>query len=134
MWYWLYLQSKGLNISWIYPGTIPFQCLKMVFAIQYSTLSLAESAMDRYKISMVHLSKSKYICFEVFEVWFLIFSLKKETTRKIYNQNVAELARCIIVLYAGVRYLLCRYRNFSLVFIFFTTFEAIAFPVNLETG
>ena len=35
----LYLQSVGLNNSWIYPGTIPFQYLKMVFAIQYSTLS-----------------------------------------------------------------------------------------------
>ena len=36
----LYLQSEDLNISWIYPGTIPFQYLKTVFAIQYSTLSL----------------------------------------------------------------------------------------------
>ena len=39
----LYLQSEGLNISWIYPGTIPFQYLKTVFAIQYSTLSLTRS-------------------------------------------------------------------------------------------
>ena len=39
----LYLQSEGLNISWIYPGTIPFQHLKTVFAIQYSTLSLTGS-------------------------------------------------------------------------------------------
>ena len=39
----LYLQSEGLNISWIYPGTIPFQYLKTVFAIQYSTLSLTGS-------------------------------------------------------------------------------------------
>ena len=39
----LYLQSEGLNISSIYPGTIPFQYLKTVFAIQYSTLSLTGS-------------------------------------------------------------------------------------------
>ena len=39
----LYLQSEGLNISWIYPGSVPFQCWKTVFAIQYSTLSITGS-------------------------------------------------------------------------------------------
>ena len=40
----LYLQNKGfVNISWIYAGTIPFQYLKTVFAIRYSTLSLTEA-------------------------------------------------------------------------------------------
>ena len=39
----LYLQSGGLSISWIYPVTIPLQYLKMVLAIQYSTLSLTGS-------------------------------------------------------------------------------------------
>ena len=39
----LCLQSEGLNISWIYPGTIPFQYLKTVFATQYSTMSLTGS-------------------------------------------------------------------------------------------
>ena len=39
----LYLQSKDLNILWIYPGTIPFHYLKTVFTIQYSTLSLSRS-------------------------------------------------------------------------------------------
>ena len=39
----LYVQSEALNISWIYPGTIPFQYLKIVFAIHYSTLSLTGS-------------------------------------------------------------------------------------------
>ena len=34
----LYLQSEGLNISWICPITIPFQYLKTIFAIQHSTL------------------------------------------------------------------------------------------------
>ena len=28
----LYLQSEGLNISRVYPGIIPFQCLKAAFA------------------------------------------------------------------------------------------------------
>ena len=36
-------RMKALNISWIHPGTIPFQYLKTVFAIQYSTLSLIGS-------------------------------------------------------------------------------------------
>ena len=39
----LYLQSEGLKISWVYPGTIPFQYLKTVIAIQCSTLSLTGS-------------------------------------------------------------------------------------------
>ena len=39
----LYLQSEGLNISWIYPGTVPSQYLKTVFAMQSSTLSLTGS-------------------------------------------------------------------------------------------
>ena len=30
----LYLQSEGLNISWIHPHTVPFQYSKTVFAIQ----------------------------------------------------------------------------------------------------
>ena len=77
--------------------------------------------MDRYEISEVNLGKSEYICFGLFEVWVLNFSLKEETMKNIHNQNVAELAHYIIVnslLYAGVRYLLGPYRNFSLAFIF----------------
>ena len=55
--------------------------------------------MDRYEISEVNLDKSEYICFELFEVWVLIFSLKEETMKNIHNQNVAELAQYIIVFY-----------------------------------
>ena len=36
----LYLQSQDINISLIYPRTIPFQYLKTLFAIQYFTLLL----------------------------------------------------------------------------------------------
>ena len=39
----LYMQSEGLSISWLYPGTISFQYLNMVFRIQYSSPSLAGS-------------------------------------------------------------------------------------------
>ena len=55
--------------------------------------------MDRYEISEVNLSKSEYICFELFEVWALNLSLKEETMKNIHNQNVAELAHYIIVFY-----------------------------------
>ena len=55
--------------------------------------------MDRYEISEVNLDKSEYICFELFEVWVLIFSLKEETMKNIHNQNVAELVHYIIVFY-----------------------------------
>ena len=53
--------------------------------------------MDWYEISEVKLNKNKYICFELFEVLILIFSLKEETMRKIPNPKVAELAHYIIV-------------------------------------
>ena len=55
--------------------------------------------MDWYEISEVNLGKNKYVCFELFEVWVLDFSLKVKTTRKIYNRNEAELAHCTIVFY-----------------------------------
>ena len=67
----LYLQSEGLNISRIYPGTILFQYLKKALAIHYSALLLTGSQlieMDRCEISEVNLGKSEYICFELFEV------------------------------------------------------------------
>ena len=55
--------------------------------------------------------------------------------KNIHNQNVAELAHYIIVFYTQeLRYLLWRCRNFSLAFIFIRTFEAIASPLNLESG
>ena len=38
------------------------------------------------------------------------------------------------LLYAVVRYLLCRQRKFRLAFIFQRTFEAIASPLNLESN
>ena len=48
--------------------------------------------MDRYEISEINLSKNEYTCFELFEVWFLNFSLKEETMKNIHNRNVTELA------------------------------------------
>ena len=55
--------------------------------------------MDQYEISEVYLSKSGYICFELFEVWALYLSLKEENMKNIRNQNVAELVHYIIVFY-----------------------------------
>ena len=59
--------------------------------------------MDQYEISEVNLGKNEYICFELFDVWVLNFSLKEETMRTIHNQNVAELVHCIIIFYTQVR-------------------------------
>ena len=56
--------------------------------------------MDQPKISEANLGKNEYICSEFFDVWVLNFSLKEETMKKILNQNVAELALCIIVFYS----------------------------------
>ena len=55
--------------------------------------------MDQYEISEVNLGKNEYICFELFEVWVLNFSLKEETMRNIHNQNIAELVHEIGVAY-----------------------------------
>ena len=98
----LYLQSKCLNISGIYPGKIPFQYLKMVFAINYSTLPLTGSQfiflkwVDWYEISEVNLGKNEYICLSFLKYQ---FSLKEEIMKNILNQNVTELAHPKIVFY-----------------------------------
>ena len=55
--------------------------------------------MDRYEISEVTLGKSKFICFELFEVWVLNFPLKEETMRNIHNKNVAESVHYMTVFY-----------------------------------
>ena len=39
--------------------------------------------MDEYEISEVNLGRNKYICFELFEVWSLNFSLKEEAMKNI---------------------------------------------------
>ena len=55
--------------------------------------------MDQYEILEVNLSKNEYICFELFEVWVLNFSLKEETMRNFHNQNVVILAHYIIAFF-----------------------------------
>ena len=52
--------------------------------------------MVQYEILEVNLGKNEYICFDLFEVCFLVFSSKEETMRNIHNRNAAELAYCII--------------------------------------
>ena len=100
----LRLLNEGLNISWICHGGIPFQYLKTVFAMQYSPLSLAGSQFAFLKCdgSIWDLGgkfrQNEFVCFEIFEVWVLHFSLKGHIMRNIYNQIVAELAHCVIVI------------------------------------
>ena len=58
--------------------------------------------MDWYEILEANLSKNEYICFELFEVWFLNFPLKEEIMKNILNRNEAELARWIIAFCLGI--------------------------------
>ena len=60
--------------------------------------------MDWYEISEVNLGKSEYICFVLYEVWVLNFSLKEETIKKIFNQSVGELAHYIMVLHIRINF------------------------------
>ena len=53
--------------------------------------------MDRYEISEVSSGKNEYIYFELFKVWFSIFSFKEETMKNIHNRNVPESAHWKIV-------------------------------------
>lgn len=64
---------------------------------------------------------------------FLFFFLKEQTTRNIHNLNAVDLADCISLLNAGIRYVLRRHQNSSLTFIFFRSFEAIASPLDFES-
>ena len=99
----LYLQSEGLNISWIYPGTIPFQYLKTVFAIQYSTLSLTGSQFIFLKwdgsiwdLGAKFREKRIHLFWKFWSLSFKLF-LKEETMNNIPNQNVAELTHYMII-------------------------------------
>ena len=137
----LYLQSEGLNISWICHGTIPFQYLKTVFTIQHSTLSLTGSQFlflkqdgsiwdlgGKFRQKRIHL-------FWIFWSLSFIFALERGNHEE-HPQSKCDWISVLHnnLLYAGVRYLLWHYRNFSLTFIFFRTFEAIASPVPLESS
>ena len=121
----LYLQSEGLNISWIYRGTNPFQYLKTLFTTQYSTLSLTGSHFiflkcdgwiwdlgGKFKQKRINLSSA-------FRSSSFKFFFKRE------NHGEHPQSKCGWIsawhhslLYAGVRYLLWRYRNSNLAFIF----------------
>ena len=57
--------------------------------------------MDQYETSEVSLGKSEYICFEIFKVRILNFSLNKETMRNIHNRNLVELAHYLISIRRG---------------------------------
>ena len=94
----LYLQSEGLNILWIYPGTIQFQYLKTAFPIQYSTLSQTGSQFIFLKRDGSiwdpggkFRQKRIYLLWAFWNVSFKFF-LKRAN-------NVAELAHYKIVFY-----------------------------------
>ena len=76
--------------------------LETVFATHCSTLSLAGSHFIFLKCDgliqdlVIKFAKKEHISFDLFEVCFLTFSSKEETTRNINNPNVAELTHCII--------------------------------------
>ena len=52
--------------------------------------------MNRYETLEVNLGKNEYICFELFEVWVLSFSLKEETMRNIHNRNMAKFSNSLL--------------------------------------
>ena len=90
--------------------------LKTVFSTQHSTLSLAESQFIFLKCNrLIRGLRDKFIQKKFTEYFFLSFS------NLIFS-----------LLNAGVRYLLCLFRDFSLIFVFFKTFEVIASPLNLS--
>ena len=88
----LYLSNEVFNISWTYPGIIPFHYLKMVFAIQYSTLSLTgsqfffESAIDRYEISAVNF---EWTLTDVYQILVIVYQITCigifRTMKEIYD-------------------------------------------------
>ena len=43
--------------------------------------------MDWNEILEINLGKNKFICFELFEVWFLDFLLKEETMKNVLNES-----------------------------------------------
>ena len=101
----LYLQSKGLNISWIYSGRIPFQYLKPVFPIQYSTVSLTgrQFIFRKWDGLIWELGgklrqKRRHLFWDFWSLSFKFF-FKKKIMRNIDNQNVAKLAHYITVFY-----------------------------------
>ena len=55
--------------------------------------------MDRYQISEVNLGKTKYICFELFEVLSFKFFFKRGNQEEHPYQNVTELVHYIILFY-----------------------------------
>ena len=120
----LYLQSEGLNISWIYLGTIPFQYLKTVLAIPYSTLSLTGSQFTflKWDGSIWDLGgKCRQKRIHLFwAFWSLSFKLFFKRGNHLGHLQlkcgwISALHNSL--LYAGAKYLLWWYRNFSLAFI-----------------
>ena len=134
----LYLKSdEGLNISWICPGTIPFQYLKTVFAILCSTRShfifLKCDWLINRDFGLKFRQKRLHLFLNTsFEVWFFKFFFKRGNHEE--HLIIEMWLNYNSLLNAGVRNLLWRCRNFILTFIFLRTFDAITLPLNLWLG
>ena len=90
-----------INISWY--NSIPV--IKngihnvVLFSVANRKPHFFQSGMDRYETLVVNLGKNECIPFEIFEFWVLIFFSKEKNKKNTHNQNVGELAYCIIVFY-----------------------------------
>ena len=136
----LYLQSEGLNISWIYLGAITFQYLKTVFTIQYSTLSLAgghfifpECEGPTWDLRSKFSQKQIHLFWALCSLGFKLFFKRGKDGEK-HNQNVAKLVLLIIVFYMQGLGTCCDDTGIWFAFIFFRTFPAIAFSLKLESS
>ena len=113
----LYLQSKDINISWIYPGTISFQYLKTIFTIQYSSLPLTGSQFIFLKRDGSIWDFGGKFRQKRLNLFWAFWSLSFKFFFKRGKCGwISALHKSL--LYAGVRYLLWWYRNFSLAFMF----------------
>ena len=52
--------------------------------------------MNRYETLEVNLGKKEYICFELFEVWVLNFSLREETMRCEWSACVSSILEWMV--------------------------------------
>ena len=111
----------------------------MVFTIQYSTLSLTGSQFIFLKwdgsiwdLGGKFWQKQMHLFWTFWSLSFNFFFKRGNHEKHPYSKCDWISAIHNSLLYTGVRYLLWRYRNFSLAFTYFRNFEAITSPLNLE--
>ena len=118
-------------------NTSLFQHSKAVFVIQCSTEShmiflngnelIYQDFWGKFRSKRIHLFFNT-----AFVVWFLNFSLKEENMRDVDKSKCGWISALHnSLLNEWVRNVLWRYGNFSLLFIFLRTFDAVASSLNL---